>query len=104
LGGVRWSYTVIAQLQGRHFSLSEVCKLLPNRPNVSTIWRWARVGCRGQKLSVVKIGGVTYVSEAELERFLTACNGSKIAVSENFTKSRKKRLAKVAAELNAELG
>ena len=51
-------------------SISQAAKALPNRPHVSTVWRWTRRGIGGKKLSIIKIGGHTYTSVQALTRFL----------------------------------
>jgi hypothetical protein len=91
---------MIAQLQGEHFTINEVSKLLPGRPNVSTIWRWINKGCRGQQLATIRIGGINYIAKAELERFLSAINDKQVAVC---NANRVNQLAKVSADLDAEL-
>jgi formamidopyrimidine-DNA glycosylase len=93
---------MISQLQTPHFTLRDVCKLLPGRPSVSTLWRWINRGVRGERLSTVKIGGTNYVSEAELERFLRAINGGRVAATVT-AKARAKQLATVDRELDREL-
>jgi hypothetical protein len=91
---------MIAQLQGEHFTINEVSKILPGRPNVSTIWRWVTKGCRGQQLATIRIGGINYIAKSELERFLSATNDRTVSIC---NKSRVKQLAKVSADLDAEL-
>lgn len=54
--------------------LSEQAQRLPNRPHVSTLWRWATHGCRGVRLETVRIGGFVYCTDSALARFLEACN------------------------------
>lgn len=58
----------------RYRLISDQCKRLPNRPAVSTVWRWHRKGVRGHRLEGVIIGGQTYVSDEALDRFLAALN------------------------------
>jgi hypothetical protein len=53
-------------------SLSEVPKLIPNRPNFSTIWRWTRKGIRGEVLETYRIGGRVVTSHQAVHRFLEA--------------------------------
>ncbi len=91
---------MIAQLQGEHFTINEVSKLLPGRPNVSTIWRWINKGVRGQRLATIRIGGINYIAETEMNRFLSATNDRTVSIC---NKSRVKQLAKVSADLDREL-
>ena len=93
---------MIAQLQGQHFTLKQICQLLPGRPNVCTVWRWINKGCRGHRLASVRVGGINYVAERELERFLSAINGGS-SVKINSAAERAKQLAKVDRDLDREL-
>lgn len=43
---------------------------LPNRPHISTVWRWIRRGCRGIKLETAQIGGRTFTSREAKNRFV----------------------------------
>ncbi len=40
-----------------------------SRLNVSTVFRWCQIGCRGQRLEAIRIGGALCTSEAALKRF-----------------------------------
>jgi len=56
-------------------SLREACSVLPRlrggrRPHVSTLWRWAHRGVRGDRLEVAALGGTTVTTRAALQRFL----------------------------------
>ncbi|QDV44382.1 hypothetical protein Enr13x_42470 [Stieleria neptunia] len=56
-------------------TMSQAAKELPNRPNVSTLWRWANRGLKGKKLETLRIGGRnTVTSRQALTRFLDAIN------------------------------
>lgn len=41
-----------------------------NRPDLSTLWRWAMRGCRGQRLQTWFIGGRRVTTEAAVNDFL----------------------------------
>ena len=60
-------------LQENLVTFSQASAILPRiggkRPHVSTIWRWARKGCRGVKLETVRLGGRFLTSIEALERF-----------------------------------
>lgn len=47
---------------------------IPGRPHVSTRWRWALHGVRGQRLESVVVGGVRYTSHEAVRRFLQRLN------------------------------
>jgi hypothetical protein len=57
-------------------SLADAARLLPRiagkKVNLSTIWRWARVGLRGQYLAYMKIGRRIVTSQQALWRFFAA--------------------------------
>lgn len=52
-------------------TLKDAAKALPNRPHVSTIWRWAThgVGPERKKLETISIGGRRYTSRQAMLRF-----------------------------------
>ena len=45
---------------------------LKARLNVSTVYRWTKVGCRGVVLGSVQFAGTRCTTEAELRRFIAA--------------------------------
>ncbi len=51
-------------------TFAQASKLLPDRPNVSTFWRWHRHGVKGVQLETVVIGGRRYTSVEALQRFV----------------------------------
>ena len=51
-------------------SLAEASRLLPNRPHVSTLWRWCRRGVKGVRLQTVIVGGRRYTTAAFLSDFV----------------------------------
>ena len=53
----------------RLLTFSQAAKALPNRPAVSTIWRWHQAGVQGVRLPAIKVGGVFHTSEAALQWF-----------------------------------
>lgn len=55
-------------------SLAQATRQLPTRPNVSTVWRWAKRGVGGTKLETIKIGGKQLTSLQAINRFLVATN------------------------------
>ncbi len=54
--------------------INKVPAELPNRPSVSTIWRWHLRGIAGVKLEATKVGGRKYTSREALARFFAATN------------------------------
>ncbi len=64
------------------FSLAEAPGLLPRRRkgrkvHVSTLYRWATVGCRGIVLETLQVGGTRCTSRESLQRFFEALSASK---------------------------
>jgi hypothetical protein len=50
-------------------TLGEATALLPDRPSISTLWRWRTKGARGRRLESVILGGKVYTSAEALQRF-----------------------------------
>jgi hypothetical protein len=50
-------------------TLTEAARLLPDRPHVSTLYRWAQRGVKGVRLETVVVGGRRYTSVEALQRF-----------------------------------
>ena len=57
-------------------SLPGATRLLPGRPHISTLWRWATRGVRSVRLETTLIGGRRYTSHEALERFIDRTTGS----------------------------
>lgn len=76
-GGSQKGGTVMSEngmLQNeRVLTFAEAAKALPRvngkRPHTSTLWRWARKGCRGVYLEVRRFGGRYVTSIEALDRF-----------------------------------
>jgi hypothetical protein len=51
------------------YTLNEVSRLLPSRPNLSTVWRWCLRGVGGIKLDARRFGRQWLVSEEALQDF-----------------------------------
>lgn len=52
-------------------TLTEASKLLPDRPSIATLWRWATKGRRGIKLKHIW-STKRFTTKAWLDEFLTA--------------------------------
>jgi hypothetical protein len=97
-------------------SFAQAAKLLPNgrenRPvNPSTLWRWARVGCRANdgrlvRLETFRIGGRSITSREALQRFFDALSQSSepYAPIANRTPAKRERASKRAELELAEAG
>lgn len=69
-----------------YISLAEAAAIVPGRPAVGTIWRWARRGIRSQtgskiRLRHVRVGGRIYTTETWLRDFFDASVGTDISTS-----------------------
>jgi len=51
-------------------SMSQAAREIPGRPHVSTVWRWANRGIKGERLATVSIGGRIFTSRQAVTRFL----------------------------------
>ncbi len=60
-------------LQNEHvISLTQATKILPNRPHVSSLWRWCRKGIGDIRLEYIRCGRRIYTSVEAVERFCHA--------------------------------
>lgn len=48
------------------------CRRNGKRPNVATLWRWARHGCYGVRLKTTSVGGTLCTTEKDLRAFFAA--------------------------------
>jgi hypothetical protein len=80
-------------------SLAEAAKIIPTRPDVSTLWRWYRRGVRGIRLETVIIGGKRYTSRESIQRFIErtteAHDKGAAAPAKPFARTRRNRNAAV---------
>ncbi|MEK7795534.1 MAG: hypothetical protein AAB353_13440 [Candidatus Hydrogenedentota bacterium] len=63
--------------------LSEAARHVPTRPNVATLWRWARKGVKARngeriRLAHRRIGGVIYVEPSALDEFFSALTSADV--------------------------
>lgn len=77
---------------------------LPNRrrgkrPDVSTLYRWAKVGLHGVRLETIKIGGQTCTSLEALQRFFDALSAPANDSGNMATGRKRKRDDDVENEL-----
>ena len=60
--------------------MKDVSAFLPNRPDVSTIWRWTRRGVLAPdgtriRLKTLRAGRTPLIRRTDLDAFLAACAG-----------------------------
>lgn len=60
-------------------SLARAAELLPSKPHVATVWRWATRGVKGVRLQTWTVGGRRFTTIPALEQFLRALNTPDIA-------------------------
>jgi hypothetical protein len=82
----------IDPLNEQVFSLAQAAKRLPrlrnNRPvHVSTLWRWARSGCRGRTLETLLVGGTRVTSTRALRQFIAALSDIQAPPQETGSRS-----------------
>jgi hypothetical protein len=83
--------------------MGEASRLLPNKPNPATLWRWRTKGIRGVRLTTVMVGGRRFVDTAELDRFIAAVSAASEAISAErapvSAKSKPRRSAEMSRRL-----
>lgn len=82
--------------------LSRCSPLVPTRPHVSTLMRWAFRGLQGHKLETIKIGGKVCTSREALQRFFERCNSPSEPASVRTSRRRRDDLAQADRELSKE--
>jgi hypothetical protein len=86
-------------------TFAQATKILPGRPNITTVWRWRNRGCRGIKLETVLSGGRRFTSVEALRRFqerVTAAADGEPIRSE--TPTQRQRMIDRAEKRALELG
>ena len=86
-------------------TLAQATKILPGRPNITTVWRWRNRGVRGVTLETVLSGGRRFTSIEALRRFqerVTAAADGEPVRSE--TPAQRQRAIDRAEKRAAELG
>lgn len=68
------SNVIVEQPPGPYINLGRAAKLIPERPSVNAVWRWARKGvlARGGdrvRLEHVRLGGRVYTTEQWVREF-----------------------------------
>ena len=56
----------------QHYRVTQVSKLVPGRPHVTTIWRWVLAGAGGRRLRSIKVGGRRFILGQDLLDFMAA--------------------------------
>jgi len=80
--------------------LATAARLLPRRPHVSTLWRWARKGLKGIRLEYRRVGGRVYTTAEALDRFgatLAALDDNPAPLAPKTRRSPIERAVAVAA-------
>ena len=95
-------------------TLTQAARLVPGRPNVSTLWRWCRRGLNGIRLEYVRFGRKIYTTSEALDRFAIALAAADLqtdihrnkfnpvgAISSPTPENMRNRLENAAAVLQA---
>ena len=53
----------------KKLSLTEAAAITPGQPDVSTVWRWCRIGVNGVRLAYQRYGNRMFTTESDLEDF-----------------------------------
>jgi Protein of unknown function (DUF1580) len=80
--------------------LADASKIFPDRPAITTLWRWRTKGARGRRLESVVIGGKVYTSVEAIARFAEQQGGID-APSIRSPAKREKEIARADAVLAA---
>jgi Protein of unknown function (DUF1580) len=76
-------------------SLGQLARRLPklqgNSVNISTCWRWAKLGVGGHKLETIRIGGRTFTTWTAYLAFAAAVAGGKATAPAPATPERARR-------------
>src|SRR4051812_28261773 len=97
--------TMIDTTNEQLITLAEATKILPGRPNLSTLWRWRLRGVRGVTLETILSGGKRFTSVEALRRFqeqVTAAADGRPILAE--TPRQRERAIDRAEKRAAELG
>jgi hypothetical protein len=87
-------------------TLSQAAKLMPGRPDVSTLWRWRTRGLNGVRLATIKCGHKRLTSLEAIRAFIAASTAAadgesrKEVAKPESPSSRKRRLERVDVELD----
>ena len=84
----------------RLMTLKQAAAYLPNRPNVSTIFRWIQRGCRNVRLRSVLLGGVRHTSAEALQTFFAEVTAAADGERMQPRTSRQRRAAIRALKTN----
>jgi hypothetical protein len=89
-------------------SLADARDFLPNRPDISTLFRWCTPGVRGITLEHVRIGKRIYTSREAVQRFITRTTEAETSgqLAPRMRKrssptSRERRIERAEAELQS---
>lgn len=81
-------------------TIAQAARLLPNRPQPGTIWRWRTKGIRGIKLDTCLVGGRRYVRKQSIVDFIERVTAA--ADHSQADEPAPTRSAETSARLDAE--
>ncbi len=79
-------------------SFAQATKILPGRPNITTVWRWRNRGVKGVKLETILSGGRRFTSIEAIRRFQSAVTAAADGVPTDGLIPRHRESAIVLAE------
>jgi Protein of unknown function (DUF1580) len=74
--GAREMAVALSGKNSKPLTLAQAARLLPNRPNPVTLWRWRTKGIRGVRLRTELIGGRRFTRREWLDDFRKAVNAA----------------------------
>jgi len=83
-------------------TLADATKILPGRPNLSTLWRWRLRGVRGVTLETILSGGKRFTSVEALRRFQERVTAAADGVEHNPLTNRQRAASVSAAKSELE--
>lgn len=87
-----------------YLTLREAIRLIPGRPHIATIYRWIARGVRGVRLRTLAVGGVHYVTRADIADFLAGLNPDRTSSPPRQTIRQRQRAIEAAERELREAG
>lgn len=87
-------------------SFAQATKILPGRPNITTVWRWRNRGVKGVRLETILSGGRRFTSVEAIRRFQAAVTAAAdgVADAKGTTPRQRQRAIEKAEREAARLG
>ena len=79
-------------------AIQDAPKIVPGRPHVSTLYRWA--GRHRNPLETFRVGGKTFTTREAIERFIARCSGADPDRTPSTSRRREGEIAAAEHELD----